>query len=73
METSSKTQSRKDLLNIYLKETGKAAVDLSTLESLRQSWFELGYREGYRMGAQGEEFTNENIEKHYRQIRGKYD
>ena len=70
---SSKPQSRKDLLNIYLRETGKAAVDLSTLESLRQSWFELGCKEGYRMEAQGEEFTNENLKDHYYHIRGKYD
>lgn len=58
--------------NRQLKPNGKAVLELETLESLRKTWFELGYDAGYRDGKAGKKKHYTAVDKAYDKVRGQH-
>lgn len=58
--------------NMKLKTKGKAVIELDTLESLRKTWFELGFDAGYRDGKAGRKKRYTEVDKAYDKVRGQH-
>lgn len=58
--------------NQELKLNGEELLKLSTLESLRKTWFELGYDAGYRDGKAGKKKHYKEVDKAYDKVRGQH-
>lgn len=59
-------------MNQELKLDGETVIKLETLESLRKTWFELGYDVGYRNGKSGKKKNDKKINDAYNKIRFPY-
>ncbi len=58
--------------NQELKLNGEELLKLSTLESLRKTWFELGYDAGHRDGKAGKKKHYKEVDKAYDEVRGQH-
>jgi len=67
-----KNQGKMYEANLKLKSEGKAVLELETLESLRKTWFELGYEAGYRDGKAGKKKHYTAVDKAYDKVRGQH-
>lgn len=67
-----KNQGKMYEANRQLKPNGKAVLELETLESLRKTWFELGYDAGYRDGKAGKKKHYTAVDKAYDKVRGQH-
>ena len=61
--------SKYDEMLCFAKRKGLNLVEEMTLESLRRTWFELGYRNGHPDGSKGIELTNQQIEARYGKLK----
>ncbi len=52
--------------NDELKKTGKVLIETDILETLRRTWFDMGYDAGYRDGRNN---RKKDADKRYREIR----
>ncbi len=67
-----KNQGKMYEANLKLKPKGKAVLELGTLESLRKTWFELGFDAGYRDGKAGKKKHYKEVDKAYDKVRGQH-
>ena len=57
-----------------IKKSGEVIMHKDTLELLRKTWFEMGYRSGLFTKNTGErESLSKDIEKSYAKVRGQYE
>lgn len=58
--------------NQELNLNGEEVIKLATLESLRKTWFELGYDAGYRDGKAGKKKYYKKVDEAYYKVRGQH-